>query len=83
MAGDVRRLRPGRVDLDPVAADLDGNADSAEVLRARFEPVVPALDSAGADGERVVAFLDLVDEVDAEAAQRRGERAEGAAAHLA
>ena len=31
----------------------------------------------------MVAFLDLVDEVDADAAQRLGERAEGAAAHLA
>ena len=43
---------------------------------------MPALDSVGADGERVVAFLDLVDQVDADAAQRLGERAEGAAAHL-
>jgi hypothetical protein len=44
---------------------------------------VPALDPVSADGERVVTFLNLVDEVDADAAQRLGERAKGAAAHLA
>jgi hypothetical protein len=33
-AGDVRRIGPGRVDLDPVAAHLDRDAGGAEVLRA-------------------------------------------------
>jgi hypothetical protein len=39
VAGDVRRVGLGGLDLDPVAAQLDGNVGGAEVLRARFEPI--------------------------------------------
>jgi hypothetical protein len=42
----------------------------------------PPLDPVGADGKRVAAFLDLVDKVDANTAQRLGKRADGAPAHL-
>jgi hypothetical protein len=62
VAGDVRGMWLGWLDLDPVAADPDWNAHGAEVLRACFEPVAfldpgvaDVFDADRAVGERAVA----------------------------